>query len=151
MEKNIKILLVLGAIITIILLFIDFYLAGIVCVIFITLLMSFLIMQDSRDIPHIIVSFSEDVKSILLTNKGNAKAVKIHAALVPLNIEFDIPVLEEESSHEIPLNTMVGKIKIILTYENEKGQSFSRSARLSALNEEPDLLKPEFPLFKWKK
>ncbi len=92
MEKNIKILLVLGTLITIILLFIDNYLAGIVCIIFIIILMSMLIMQDSQGIPDIRSVLKEDAKAILITNKGNAKAVKIHATLVPADIEFDIPV-----------------------------------------------------------
>jgi len=151
MEKNSKILLVLGACTTLILLYIDIYLAGIACVLFIAILMSVLIMQDTRGIPDITVSFREDAKAVLLTNKGNARAVKIHAALVPLNREFDIPFLEEEATHEILLDNMVEDIKIAITFENEAGRSFSRSLRLSALEEEPDLLKPVFPIFKWKK
>ncbi|MFY9800440.1 MAG: hypothetical protein WAK10_04250, partial [Methanoregula sp.] len=146
----IKILLVLGALITIILLFIDIYLAGIVCIIFIILLMSMLIMQDSQGIPDIRSALKEDAKAILLTNKGNAKAVKIHAILVPADVEFDIPVLEVESTFEFPLTTMVEEIKIIITFQNENKRQFSRSVKLSALEEEPDLLKPMIPLFKWK-
>jgi hypothetical protein len=151
MENNTKILLVLGALITIILyFFVDIYVAGIVCVIFITVLMALSIMQDTRGMPDIEAALSEDAKAVRLKNKGNAKALKIHAVLVPVNIEFDIPVLEVESIHEIPLNTMIEEIKIMITYENEHGRSFSRSSRLSALEEESDLLKPMVPLFKWK-
>jgi hypothetical protein len=54
MEKNTKILLVVGGIITIFLLFIDFYLAGIAAVILISLLMVVQIMQDTSGIPEII-------------------------------------------------------------------------------------------------
>jgi hypothetical protein len=150
MEKNSKILLVLGALITIILVFINIYLAGIVCVLFITLLMSLMIMQDTKGIPDIIVSLRDDAKAILLTNKGNARAVKIHATLVPANLEFDVPLLEEDATHEIPLTTMVEEIKIVITYENERGRVFSKSSHLSALEEEPDLFKPMIPVFKWK-
>jgi hypothetical protein len=150
MEKNSKILLVLGALITIILVFINIYLAGIVCVLFITLLMSLMIMQDTKGIPDIIVSLRDDAKAILLTNKGNARAVKIHATLVPANLEFDVPLLEEDATHEIPLTTMVEEIKIVITYENEQGRVFSKSSHLSALEEEPDLFKPMIPVFKWK-
>jgi hypothetical protein len=150
MEKNIKILLVLGTLITIILLFVDIYLAGIVCIIFIVIVMSMLIMQDSSGIPDIRAALKGDAKVILVTNKGNAKAVKIHSTLVPLNIEFDIPVLEVESTFEFPLASMVDEVKIIITFQNEEGRPFSRSAKLSALEEEPDLLKPMIPLFKWK-
>ncbi len=45
---------------------------------------------------------------------------------------------------------MVEEIKIIITFQNENGRQFSRSVKLSALEEEPDLLKPMIPLFKWK-
>lgn len=151
MEKNIKILFVLGALITFILLFIDIYLAGIACMIFIAIIMSFLIMQDTRGIPDIAVTLREDAKAVLLTNKGNARAVKIHATLVPVNSEFDIPVLEEEATYEIHLTAMVEEVKIVITYENEQGRLFSLSKYLSAMGEEPDLLKPMIPIFKWKK
>lgn len=151
MEKNHILLLALGIVITLILFFIDIYLAGIAGVLFITLLMSLLIMQDTKGIPDITVSLSEDAKTILLTNKGNSTAVKIHGATVPVNLEFDIPVLPEDATHQIPLATMVDEIKVLITYENETGKSFSFSSRLSAMDEEPDLLKPMIPIFKWKK
>jgi hypothetical protein len=150
MEKNSLILLVLGAFITIILLFIDIYLAGIVCIIFIIIIISLLIMQDSQGVPDIAAALSEDAKAILLTNKGNARALKLHGALVPLNIEFDVPILDVESTFEFPLPTMVTEIKIVVTFQNEDGKPFSRTTKLSALEEEPDILKPMFPLFKWK-
>lgn len=151
MEKNATIILILGVIITIALYFIDIYAAGIAGVFFITVMMSLWIMHDSRGIPDIEATLSEDAKAILLSNTGNASAVKIHATLVPMNIEFDVPVLEVESTYELPLPTMVQEIKIIITYENENEKVFSRTSLLSALKEEPDLLKPMLPLFKWKK
>lgn len=151
MEKNSIILLVLGAFVTIILLYIDIYLAGIVCIIFITIIISLSIMQDSRGVPDITAALSEDAKAILLTNKGNARALKLHGALVPLNIEFDVPMLDVESTFEFPLPTMITEIKIVVAFQNEDGKLFSRITKLSALEEEPDILKPMFPLFKWKK
>jgi len=151
MEKNIKILLVPGALITIVLLFIDIYLAGITCVILITILMSLRIMQDTTGIPEIVATLRDDAKAIILTNTGNARAEKIHAALVPLNIEFDISSLDVESSYEFSLEAMVEDIKIAVTYQNENGRLFSGSQKLSAFNEELDLLKPIIPIFKWKK
>jgi hypothetical protein len=150
MEKNTKILLVLGALITIVLLFIDIYLAGIAGVILITLLMSLIIMQDTSGIPEIVVKLRDDAKAIIVTNTGNTRAVKIHVALVPVNIEFDIPLLETESTYEFSLNGMVEVIKIAVTYQNENGRLFSSSSKLSALGEEPDPFKPMIPLFKWK-
>jgi len=151
MEKNTKILLAFGVFIIIFLLFIDRYLAGIAGVILITLLMVVQIMQDTSGVPDIIARFREDGKAIILTNTGNARAEKIHVALVPLNSEFDISSLEVESSFEFSLNTMVEYIKIAITYQNENGRLFSGSSKLSVFGEEPDLLKPMIPLFKWKK
>ena len=151
MEKNTKILLAFGVFIIIFLLFIDIYLAGIAAVILITLLMVVQIMQDTSGIPDIVARFREDGKAIILTNTGNARAEKIHVALVPLNSEFDISSLEVESSFEFSLNTMVEYIKIAITYQNENGRLFSGSSKLSVFGEEPDLLKPMIPLFKWKK
>jgi hypothetical protein len=151
MEKNTKILLALGVFITIVLLFIDIYLAGIAGVILITLLMSVRIMQDTTGIPEIVATLRDDAKAIILTNTGNATAEKIHVVLVPVNIEFDIPSLEVESSYEFFLNAMVEDIKIAVTCQNENGRLFSSSSKLSVFGEEPDLLKPMIPIFKWKK
>jgi hypothetical protein len=151
MEKNTKILLVLGALITIVLLFINIYLGGIVGVIFITLMMSLKIMHDTTGIPDIVAMLKDDAKGIVLTNTGNARAEKIHVILVPNNIEFDIPSLDEDSSYVFPLNAMVEEIKIVITWSNENGRQFSGSAKLSVFGEEPDILKPMIPIFKWKK
>jgi hypothetical protein len=151
MEKNTKILLVLGIIITVALLYYDIYLGGIVGMIFIALSMSLLIMQDSAGIPDIVPTLKEDAKGIILTNTGNARAEKIHVSLVPNNLELDIPSLEVDESYEFPLTAMIQEIKVIITFTNEKQKQFSRSKKLSVFGEEPDLLKPMFPTFKWKK
>ena len=151
MDKNTTILLVLGAFIILILLFIDIYLAGISCIILIIILMTLKIMQDSTGIPEIVVNLRDDAKAIILTNKGNARAEKIHVALVPVNIEFDISSLEVESTYEFSLNEMVETIKIAVTYQNENGLLFSGSQKLSVFEEEYDPFKPMFPMFKWKK
>jgi hypothetical protein len=151
MEKNTKILLVPGALITVVLLFINIYLGGIVGVIFIAIVMSHMIMQDTTGIPEIAAKLRDDAKAIIITNTGNARAEKIHVALVPVNIEFDISSLEVDSSYEFSLNSMVENIKFTITYQNENGRLFSSSSKLSAFGEEPDLLKPMIPIFKWKK
>ena len=150
MEKNTKILLVPGALITVVLLFINIYLGGIVGVIFIAIVMSHQIMQDTTGIPEIAAKLRDDAKAIIITNTGNAMAEKIHVALVPVNIEFDISSLEVDSSYEFSLNSMVENIKFTITYQNENGRLFSSSSKLSAFGEEPDLFKPMIPIFKWK-
>jgi hypothetical protein len=151
MDKNTKILLVLGSLITIVLLYFNIYLGGIAGVIFITLMMSLKIMQDTTGIPDIVPTLKEDAKGIILTNTGNARAEKIHAVLVPNNITFDIPSLDVDLTYEFPFNEMVQEIKIVITWSNENGRQFSGSAKLSVFDEEPDLLKPMIPTFKWKK
>jgi hypothetical protein len=151
MEKNTKILLVLGALFTVVLLFINIYLGGIAGVIFIAIAMSLLIMQDTTGVPEVVANLSEDAKSIILTNTGNAWAEKIHVTLLPGNIEFDIDSLDVDSIYEYSLGTMVQEIKIKITYSNENGRLFSSSKKLSVFDEEPDLLKPMIPTFKWKK
>lgn len=151
MEKNTIILIIVGILITIILWFVNIYLAGIVGILFISLVMSYLIMQDTTGIPNIVAGLKEDAKGIILTNTGNAQAEKIHAVLIPNNIAFDIPFLDVDASYEFPLNEMVQEIKIVITYSNENGKQFSESSKLSVFEEEPDLLKPMIPMFKWKK
>jgi len=151
MEKNTIILIILEILITIPLLFYDVYLGGIVCMVFIVLVMSLLIMQDSAGIPEIVPKLREDAKGIVLTNNGNARAEKIHVALVPNNIEFDVPPLEVDATYEFPLQEMVQEIKVVITFTNEEQKQFSHSAKLSVFGEEPDLLKPMFPTFKWQK
>ena len=151
MERNAKILLVAGLLITLLLIFINIYLAGIVFILLMTILMSLLIMQDTTGIPDIAVHLRDDAKAVILTNKGNARAVKIHGTLIPLNIEFDTPELEVDSIFEYPLTAMVEEVKIVVTYQNENKRPFSKTAKLSALEEEQDLLRPMIPIFKWKK
>ena len=151
MDKRILVILVLGIIITIISAFLDMYLAGIVGVIFIAIIMSLMIMQDTAGIPEVVAKLSEDAKSIVLTNTGNARAEKIHVTLVPGNIEFEIASLDVDSSYEYSLGAMVQEIKIKITYSNENGRFFSRSKKLSVFDEDPDPLKPLIPMFNWKK
>jgi hypothetical protein len=151
MEKNVVILLVLGLCITLALAFINIYLAGIAFILLITLLMSLMIMQDTAGYPDIEILLRDDARAIIFRNKGNARADEIHGALVPLNIEFNVPSLDEESTYEYPLDTMVEGIKVTITYKNREGRPFSKNKMLSSLEEEPDLLKPMIPVFKWKK
>jgi hypothetical protein len=151
MDKRIQIILVLGILITIASAFLDMYLAGIVGMIFIAIIMSLVIMQDTTGIPEVVTKLSEDAKSIVLTNTGNARAEKIHVILIPSNIEFDIDSLDVDAVYEYSLGTMVQEIKIKITYSNENKSVFSSSKKLSVFEEEPDLLRPMIPMFKWKK
>jgi hypothetical protein len=143
-------LLVMGALIAVICLFINIYLGGIALVILITLAMSAWIMQDSASLPYIEVQLRDDAKAVVITNTGNARAVNLHVALIPVNKEFNPPSLDADASLIYPLDAMAGKVKAVLSYENEEGRAFSRSIMLSALESEFDPFRPVFPLFRWK-
>ena len=84
MDRTTRAVLVLGPILTIVFFFINIYLAGFVFVIFITVLMSLLIMQDSTSLPEVTAALSEDAKTLILTNVGSAAAHRIHVTLVPV-------------------------------------------------------------------
>ncbi len=149
MDKKTQIVLVLGIAITIILLQFNIYLAGIVFILAITLFISLLIMQDSVCHPNVEVSLSEDAKSVILINSGNAPAMNIHIALVPMNIEYDVRSLAIDETHNRLFDTMIPEVKAIITFENEEKNVFSKTYTLSALGAY-DPLKPMIPMFKWK-
>ena len=151
MDKRIQVILVLGIIVTIISAFLDMYLAGIVGVIFIAIIMSLMIMQDTTGIPEVMVKLGDEAKSIILTNNGNARAENIHVTLIPSNVEFDIASLDVDSVYEYSLDAMVQEIKIKITYSNENKKLISSSKKLSTFDEFPDIPTPLFPMFKWKK
>jgi hypothetical protein len=139
-----------GIVVTVLLFFVSIYLAGIAFVILVAVVMSLMIMQDSAFLPQVSVRLREDAKAVVLTNAGNSPAVRIHVALVPMNIEYDVDTLAVDASHEYPLTSMIGEAKAVVRFANEKGQAFSHSSRLSASGEEFEPLKPMIPLFGWK-
>jgi hypothetical protein len=150
MDKKTQIVLVLGLAITILLLFFNIYLAGIVVILVITIVISLLIMQDSTFHPVLDAELSEDAKSIVLKNSGNSPAINIHVALVPLNTEYDVPFLAVDGTHSFPFDAMIQNVKVVITYENEEKVVFSKTCSLSALGNEYEPFRPMIPLFKWK-
>jgi hypothetical protein len=150
MDRKLQILLIAGVIITAILFSINIYAAGIFFVILVALVMSYFIMQDSTFLPDVVADLEEHAKGIVIRNTGNALATKIHVALVPENIEFDVHPLEAEESYTYSLERMIEEVKVVITFENERGNTFSRSYRLNAYGDNFEPLKPMIPLFKWK-
>lgn len=150
MDKKITAVLAAGILVTILLYFIDIYLAGIAVIILIAIVMSLLIMRDTAFLPQVNVKLREDAKAIVLSNAGNSPAQKIHVALVPLNLEYSVDSLAEDRVHEYLLPSMVAEVKAVITYTNEKGQQFSHTCRLSSSEEEFEPLKPMIPVFGWK-
>ncbi|MDD1677384.1 MAG: hypothetical protein LUQ40_06580 [Methanomicrobiales archaeon] len=130
----------------------EFVFAGyILIILMIILLMSFSIMRETKGYPDVVCRLREDAKGLILVNRGNASAEKIHIALVPLNLEFDIPALAPDDEHEIALPSMVSEAKAVVNFENAQGGKYMRTYTLSALgSNEKDLLKPMIPIFGWK-
>ncbi|GAB6286175.1 MAG: hypothetical protein STSR0009_23760 [Methanoregula sp.] len=151
MEKNHTILLGAGIVICAVLFFINIYLGAIGIIILIALAMSVYIMEDAEVLPDISVFLLDDAKGITVTNRGTAPAYRVHVALVPLNIEFDISELAVDARSEHPLQEMVNEAKASVTFEDSRGSHYTRAFALSALGKnDDDLLKPMFPMFKWK-
>lgn len=150
MDKKTTAVIATGILITVLLFFVSIYLAGIAFILLVVIVMSLMIMQDTTFLPQVTVRLREDAKALVLTNAGNAAAVKIHVALVPMNIEYDVDLLAADASHEYPLKSMIVEVKAVISYENEKGIPFSLTKKLSASGEEYDPLKPMIPIFGWK-
>jgi hypothetical protein len=151
MEKFYKILLAAGALICLFLFWIDIYLGAMGVIILVALAISILIMEDSRILPEISVRLGDDAKKIVVENTGNAPANRIHVTLIPLDIEFDIPELSADTRYEYPLTHMIGEVKAEVIFDDANGGHASRTFSLSALGKsDDDLLRPMFPLFKWK-
>jgi len=150
MDKKTTAVLGAGLLVTVLLVFVSIYLAGIAFIILIAIFMSLMIMQDTTYLPQVGVGLREDAKAIVLRNAGNSPAKKIHVALVPINTEYDVDTLAADASHEYPLASMIDEVKAVITYENENGVPFSLTRKLSASEEEYDPLKPMIPVFGWK-
>jgi hypothetical protein len=155
MEKFQKIALVLGIIIIIFLFIaVDPFIAGVGLFILLALLLSFGMYNTSKRfprVPELIALLSEDAKSVIIKNKGESKAVSIKVAIVPLEMEFEVPPLAPDEAYTIAMPNMIEEAKAAISYEDESGKQFSHSSPLSALGGgEEDLLKPMFPMFGWK-
>ena len=157
MDKRNKIILAEGLLLFAVIFFVDFfffqdlYFSGMAAILLVVLGMSLFIMQDSRFLPEISVFLRDDAKSIIVANRGNDSAIKIHVAIVPFNLEFDIPSLAADEKYEYALTEMISEAKASVNYQNSQGFEYSQTFRLSALGKsDDDLLKPVFPLFKWK-
>jgi len=152
MEKKHILLLAIGAVCCVILFFINVYLGATGAIILAALAMSALIMEDSRVLPEIAIELGDDAKKIQVKNEGNAPAYAIHVAVVPLDIEFDLPELAADAVYDYPLPRMIDEAKAVVSFHAKTdGPQTSRTFPLSALGKNgDDLLKPMFPLFKWK-
>ncbi|MDN7012224.1 hypothetical protein FGW20_04045 [Methanoculleus sp. FWC-SCC3] len=147
MDKNQKIVLVMGGLIALGLFIIEPFFGLIALVFMIAILMSLRIMGDAGNYPLVTADLSENAREIIVTNTGTAEAQKIRVALVPLDIEFDIASLDPDEESGFSLSSMVSEAKAVVTYENAEGQRFQRSYPLTALRAGCDLTEPIIPIF----
>ncbi|MFW5639222.1 MAG: hypothetical protein WAN99_00600 [Methanoculleus sp.] len=147
MEKNQKIILAAGGLITLALLAIDVFLALIPLVFVLILLMTFHIMEETRSYTLIAADLSEDAREVIITNTGTAEARNVHVVIVPFDIEFDIASLGPDEASRFKFESMVAEARAVVTYEDTANQKFTRTYSLTALGSGGDLLKPIFPLF----
>jgi uncharacterized protein (DUF58 family) len=151
MQRNYTILLVLAGIVTLLLFLFNVWFGLMAVIVLIALIMSVYIMQDTMGQPDIQVTLKDEAKNLEIRNRGNAPAFDIHIAVVPHNIEFDIPALQIDERYTHSFGRMVEEAKVVVTYQTEKRAKYSKTYMLSALGkDDDDLLKPYFPLFKWK-
>jgi hypothetical protein len=152
MNRNYLILLASAFVITLILFLINFWFGLMAVIALVALIMSVWIMQDSLDHPDILAMLTNQAKNLEMRNRGNAEARDIHVAVIPLDIEFDIPALQIEERYTHSFGRMIDEAKVVVTFRNAKGIGYKKTYMLSALGRsDEDLLKPAFPIFKWKK
>ena len=113
--------------------------------------MSVFIMQETHDLPDISIRLRKDAKGVVIKNQGNTAAYKIRVTIVPLNIEFKLETPAPDTPFEFPVESMINEAKGVVEFENAESARYTRTYSLSALGKtEDDLLKPLFPMFKWK-
>ena len=149
MDRKFLILAGAGIILTIAASLISIYAGGVVLVLVAVIAMSLFIMQDTKNLPDIVVELKDDAKGIIIRNSGNADAVNVHVSLVPVNIEYCIQALAADQVNEYPLEAMLPEAKAVASFENVMGGAFLRTYDLSARGSY-DPLKPMIPLFRHK-
>ena len=149
MDRKFLFLAIAGIILTIVASLISIYAGGVVLVLVAVIAMSLFIMQDTKNLPDVVVELREDAKGIIIRNSGNADAVNIHVSLVPVNIEYHIQTLAADQVNEYPLESMLAEAKAVASFENVMGGAFQRTYDLSARGSH-DPLRPMIPLFRHK-
>ena len=108
--------------------------------------------KQISDIPELTARLSPNAKNIIIRNSGNTSAMQIHVAVVPLDIEYDIADIPAEEEHTHSLDAMINEARVVITWKDTAGRTFSHESGISALGKgEDDLLKPMFPMFEIKK
>ncbi|MDD4255460.1 MAG: hypothetical protein PHP59_08815, partial [Methanofollis sp.] len=75
-------------------------------VVLMTAAMCLQIMTETKNLPAVTCQLSDDAKSVVVVNGGNAPAEAIHVALVPMNLEFDVTGLGVDAEYAYALPAM---------------------------------------------
>lgn len=150
MDRTTTAVLAAGILVTLVLFFVSIYLAGVALILLVAIVMCLLIMQDTLCLPQVDARLRDDARAVVLTNTGNSPALRIHVALVPMNIEYDVDSLAADQSHEFTVPSMIDAVKAVVTFSNEKGQEYASSFALSSSADAYEPLKPMVPIFRWK-
>ncbi len=150
MERSFLVVLAIGVAVAAGLALVSPFFSLIALIIVGVVLMVIWIGSDTRDLPDVQVDFSEDGHAVIVENKGNAPAQRVHVSLVPIGLEADVPSLAPDEAHPVPLAGQVAEAKAIITYQNGSGQTFRRTMVISVLHSSEDLFRPAFALFRWK-
>lgn len=153
MNKNILIIASFGILVTFLIGF-SFSLAaaGIVLVVFLTLLLAMTISDDAAQHMHpdIFASLLSDAETIIVENLGTAVAKSVQVRIIPDDIRYEIGDLTPDTTHRYQLPAMVREAKAAVSWEKNDGTRVEKVFRLSGYVEEADPLRPVFPLFSWK-
>lgn len=153
MNLNIIVTAFLGIILCLLAAFyIEMAAAGIVAVIFFTILLVLFISEDAKKNAHPEISavLADDAETVIVENLGTSPARSAQVRIIPDDIRYAIGDLNPDSVHRYRLPSMLRNAKAAVSWERNDGSRIERIFRLSGYEEETDLLKPIFPLFSWK-
>ena len=133
-------------------LFIDPSAAGILAILFFTLILSLWISADAaRHLhPELFASLADDAQTIIVENMGTAPAVAVSVRLIPDDFRYEIGDLAPDTSHRQTLPGMIREGKAAVSWERRDKGRAEKFFSLCAYTTETDPLRPIFPLFNWK-
>lgn len=154
MNNKILITSVTGAVIVLLtLFFFGSEAAGIILILFLTLIMSVWISEDAaRHLqPNIFAFLADDAQTIIVENSGTAVATSVQVKIIPEDIRYEIGELAPDQKHQYQLSSMLREGKAAVSWEKKDGTRAEKIFRLSGYGENSaDPLRPTFPLFSWK-
>ncbi|NLV25973.1 MAG: hypothetical protein GXY48_02215 [Methanomicrobiales archaeon] len=126
--------------------------AGIVIIIFGTLVLSLAISVDvaKNRRPIIYADFSENHREIIVGNSGTGTAEKVEVSVAGIENSWKIDILEPDRAISLSLPSMISTLTAEVTYQVQDNARKSRVFNLGSPEKEYDPFKPLFPIFNWK-